>query len=100
MKIGILQTGRIPDELKGKYLDYNQKFVRLLKNKKIDFIHYATLDGELPQDPTEAGGWLITGSKFSVYEDHSWIKPLEAFILKSFNANIAMVGICFGHQIL
>ena len=63
MKIGILQTGRIPDELKGKYLDYDQKFVRLLKNKKIDFIHYGALDGKLPQYPTEADGWLITGFK-------------------------------------
>ncbi|NRA87400.1 MAG: type 1 glutamine amidotransferase, partial [Rhizobiales bacterium] len=96
MKIGILQTGRIPDELTDKYLDYDQKFVKLLENGNFDFIHYAILDGILPHDPKEADGWLITGSRFGVYEDHAWIKPLEAFILDAFYADIPLVGICFG----
>lgn len=100
MKIGILQTGRIPEELKGTHLDYDQKFVNLFKNKGYEFIHYSVLDKAVPQNPLEADGWLITGSKFGVYEPHAWIPPLEEFIKKTFRANIPLVGICFGHQLI
>jgi GMP synthase (glutamine-hydrolysing) len=55
---------------------------------------------DLPQDPHEADGWLITGSKHGVYEDHPFIAPLEDFIRRVHDADVPLVGICFGHQIV
>ncbi|MCC6863656.1 MAG: type 1 glutamine amidotransferase, partial [Rhodobacteraceae bacterium] len=42
----------------------------------------------------------ITGSRHGAYEDHPWIPPLEIFIRAAYDANIPLVGICFGHQIV
>lgn len=100
MKIGILQTGRSPDELRAKHGDYDELFVRLLGGQGFEFKTFPVLDGVLPTQINEAEGWLITGSKFGVYEDHDWIAPLEEFLRRAFAAEVPIVGVCFGHQIL
>ncbi|MDB4073583.1 type 1 glutamine amidotransferase [Ascidiaceihabitans sp.] len=100
MKIGILQTGRTPDEMRAKYGDYDDLFKRLLDGRGFAFETYAVLDGVLPASVMETDGWLITGSKFGVYEDHDWIPSLEDFLRKAFDASVPIVGVCFGHQIL
>lgn len=100
MKIGILQTGRSPETLSETHGDYDGFFRRFLDGRGFEFQTYAALDGELPDAPTDADGWLITGSRFGVYEGHPWIAPLEDFLRACFDADVPMVGVCFGHQIL
>lgn len=100
MKIGILQTGRSPDEIAGKYGQYDTLFRKLLAGRGFEFDTYAVLDNVLPDSVDAADGWLITGSKFGVYEPHSWIAPLESFLREVYAADIPIIGVCFGHQIL
>lgn len=100
MRIGILQTGVSPDQLKGEMGDYPDMFERLLAGHGFTFQTWRVLDGAFPPDVTACDGWLITGSRFGAYEDHPWIPPLEDFIRAAFAAHVPMVGICFGHQII
>lgn len=100
MKIGILQTGETPDEMRGKYGDYNDVFKRMLSGRGFGFDTYRIFDGVLPDDVSDSDGWLITGSKFGVYEDHDWIPPFEEFLRRTYAASVPIVGVCFGHQIL
>ena len=102
MKIGILETGEISDDLLGKHGDYPSMFTRLLHtiDPDVDFFSVKILNGELPKRPDDADGWIITGSKFGVYEDLPWIEPLKKFIRTSIDHKIPLAGICFGHQIL
>ncbi|GGA20230.1 type 1 glutamine amidotransferase [Neptunicoccus cionae] len=100
MKIGILQTGHTPEEMREKHGDYDDLFKRLLAGRGLHFETYPVLDGILPDTIMDADGWLITGSKFGVYEDHDWIPPLEDFLRRAYAAAIPIVGVCFGHQIL
>ena len=100
MRIGILQTGRAPDALIETSGDYNQMFRTLLDGQGFEFDTYAVLDGVFPTSADAADGWLITGSRFGVYEDHDWIPPLEDLICEIHANSLPMVGICFGHQII
>lgn len=102
MKIGILETGEISDDLLDKHGNYPSMFERLLHaiDPDVDFISFKVLDGELPETPDEADGWIITGSKFGVYEDLPWIESLKKFIQTAVKHDIPLAGICFGHQIL
>ncbi|MBX2824586.1 MAG: type 1 glutamine amidotransferase [Gammaproteobacteria bacterium] len=100
MKIGILQCGRVPEELFEEYGDYDRMFETLLQRGNFEFQTYAVLDNCFPDDIQAADGWLITGSRFGVYEDHIWIPPLEEFLRAAYDAGVPIVGICFGHQIL
>lgn len=99
MLIGILQTGYAPDALRAAG-DYPDMFERLLAGHGFDFRTWRVVDEEFPDSVRDADGWLITGSKHGVYEDHAFIAPLEAFVRDAFAAHVPVVGICFGHQVM
>ena len=80
MKIGILQTGHSPDNMKDALGDYGDMFVKLLGGHGFDFQIWSVVDGDFPASAVDADGWLITGSKHGAYEDHDWIPPLEQLI--------------------
>jgi len=100
MRIGILQTGLAPEALAPEMGDYPDMFARLLDGHGFTFRTWKVVEGEFPASVHDADGWLITGSRHGVYEDHAWIPPLEQFIRDSFAARVPVVGICFGHQIV
>lgn len=100
MRIGILQTGLAPEALAPEMGDYPDMFARLLDGHGFTFRTWKVVEEEFPSDVHQADGWLITGSRHGVYEDHPWIPPLEAFIRDAFAARVPVVGICFGHQIV
>jgi GMP synthase-like glutamine amidotransferase len=102
MIIGILQTGDVPGELLQQHGNYNNMFERLLGQTQADFEFqvYRVVDGQIPNDAGDCEGWLITGSKFSVYGKQTWVPALKNFIREIVDAKIPLVGICFGHQII
>lgn len=100
MLIGILQTGEAPDMLRAEHGDYPAMFEHLLAGHDFTFKIWRVAEMDFPKDVHQADGWLITGSRFGVYEDHPFIKPLESFIRDAVAAKVPMVGICFGHQII
>lgn len=100
MKIGILQTGHSPDELRDVMGDYAQLFERLLDGQGFSFETFSVVDGDFPESAEDCDGWLITGSRHGAYEDHPWIPPLESLIRDIYAIGRPLVGICFGHQII
>lgn len=100
MKIGILQTGHSPDELKDDLGDYGEMFQQLLGDHGFDFETFSVVDDEFPASVEDADGWLITGSKHGAYEDHAWIPPLEGLIREIAQSGKPLIGVCFGHQII
>ncbi|SDX04074.1 GMP synthase-Glutamine amidotransferase [Ruegeria halocynthiae] len=100
LRVGILETGRPPEELAPTHGDYPGMVQQWLGNLDADFSSYAVLDEEFPASPNDADLWVITGSKFGAYEDHPWIPPLEEFIRGARDSGKLMFGICFGHQMI
>lgn len=100
MQIGILQTGQAPDVLKPETGDYPDMFRQLLAGHGLTFRTWHVEAMEFPAGVHDADGWLITGSRHGAYEDHPFIRPLEAFIRDAHAAGVPVVGICFGHQIM
>ncbi len=100
MKIGILQTGHAPDELRDSLGDFEDLFERLLDGHGFSYATWNVVDMSFPDAIDECDGWLITGSKHGAYEDHPFIPPLEDLIRAIYAADIPLVGVCFGHQII
>lgn len=100
MQIGILQTGPVAPQLVGHFGEYGDIFARYLAGRGFTFRVWDVTAMELPTDPRECDGWLITGSRYGAYEDHPWIAPLEDFIRAVHAQKRPMVGVCFGHQII
>lgn len=100
MRIGIIETGRPPDELHGAYGDYPFMFAQLLSGslKDIELSTSSIVKGAPMPAPQDCDGFIITGSCHAVYEKHAWLEPLFDFIRATQAVGVPLLGICFGHQ--
>ncbi len=99
-KLGILVCGHTPKEMALTHGDYGQMFMQFLGIDSFDYQVHFVVDNEFPESINSADAWLLTGSKHGVYEEHIWMEPLENFVRDAYAADIPLVGICFGHQLL
>lgn len=102
MKLGILKTDTVRPEWSPEFGEYPDMFMALLarEDASLEFVSY-DVEGEVyPADIDEVDAYLITGSKFSVYEDQPWIAKLMDFVRELHARRKKLVGICFGHQIV
>ena len=102
MKIGILETGLPPSELGDVYGRYSEMFVQFLDDgdKTFSFEIFTVVKDQFPDSVDQCDGYLITGSKFSAYEDIPWIHRLKSLIQEIQKADLPMIGVCFGHQVI
>ena len=100
--IGILQTGKNHEELAQQYGTYAEMLEALIdSNEKLfEFKTFEILDEDFPKNQLECDGWIITGSKYGVYEELAWIKRLSQLINDIYAAGKPLLGVCFGHQII
>ena len=104
MHIGILKTDAVRPEWVPAFGEYPDMFERLVRGADSS-AGFTTWDVEAGIHPSEGeidsvDGFIITGSKSSVYDDKSWIRDLEGLIQTLHAKRKKMVGICFGHQII
>lgn len=99
MKLGILKTGRPPKPAIERFGTYPDMFSKLLGEDAYGWRTYAVDEGELPASPTECDAYLITGSSAGVYDALPWIADAMDF-LRAAQGKAALVGICFGHQLM
>ena len=99
MKLGILETGAPPVEIRDRYGSYPSMFQRLLGEGAYDYAVFDVAAGQLPQAVDACGAYLVTGSSAGVYDPEPWIAPLEDF-LRTAKGQTPLVGVCFGHQIM
>jgi len=103
MHIGILKTDAVRPEWVPDFGEYPDMFIRLLQaDPSVSFSVWDVEEGCHPSESEidAVDGFIITGSKSSVYDDKQWIRDLEALIQKLHAKRKKMVGICFGHQII
>jgi GMP synthase-like glutamine amidotransferase len=102
MKIGILETGLLREQLTDRFDPYPIMFDHFLNlaGGALEIEGFSVIRGEMPTSITECDGWLITGSRHGVYEKLDWMLSLESFIRTLYEAKKPLVGICFGHQII
>ena len=75
-KLCILQAGPINKELIQNYPSYDKMFLSLF-NEKIQFWNidvYNIYENIFPEKLASYNAFIITGSAYGVYENHSWIK--------------------------
>jgi GMP synthase-like glutamine amidotransferase len=99
MKLGILKTGRPPKPAIERFGTYPDMFMNLLGRDAYDWRTYAVDEGELPENPEDCDAYILTGSSAGVYDPEPWIAPAMDF-LRQAKGKAALVGVCFGHQLM
>ena len=67
---------------------------------EINLTPVRAFEGEALPNPEDFDGYVISGSRYSVYEDLPWIATLMEFVRDCWQRNVKVVGICFGHQLI
>jgi GMP synthase - Glutamine amidotransferase domain len=97
-KVGILETGSPPPPLQQRFGSYSA-MIRELLGPDLEFTTFDVRSGELPQAAESCHAYVITGSASGVYDGDPWIDAAKDFV-RAASGRAAMVGICFGHQLL
>jgi len=102
--IGILVCDHVMPELTdaSRGQDYGEMYTAFLRSAEpdLDVRVYDVVGGELPGDPLECDGWILTGARYDAHGDEPWVAALRDFLRRNAEARSRTVGICFGHQVL
>lgn len=99
MNIGLLQCDHVAERFQHIAGDYPEMFGALF-GKHFNLIPYDVCNGVWPASLQECDAYLCTGSRWSVYEDVSWIHDLKSFVRSAYETRTPFIGICFGHQMM
>ncbi|MXY55571.1 MAG: GMP synthase [Gammaproteobacteria bacterium] len=103
MRLGILQADHVDPECRGRFGDYADMFTIALGgalDSRTSFEFFDVRRGLYPDRVGACDGYLVTGSRASVYDDEPWIVRLKDFVRELHVARAKTVGICFGHQLI
>ena len=99
MKITILSCGPGLEDIVSQYGHSSEWIPSIINNPTIDYnIKNVYLDNNFSLDKCD--GYIITGSKYSVYDSLDWIKNLKDYVKCIISNNFSILGICFGHQLI
>ncbi|MEM9240153.1 MAG: type 1 glutamine amidotransferase [Pseudomonadota bacterium] len=103
LRIAIIVADEPWDEFYEKFGTYASFFVDWMRPVLPDAAFEAinVVGGmALPRDPGMYDGYLISGSRYGVYDDQPWLQPLRDFLRRARDLHRPMGGVCFGHQIM
>ena len=109
MKIGILQADSVVEQFQPEFGSYPAMFETVLSRaaiqiddliEPVEFTHYDVEHHQYPDAISDCDGYVISGSRKSVYDDELWIHQLRQYVVSLHDAKAKLIGICFGHQMV
>jgi GMP synthase-like glutamine amidotransferase len=97
-RFAVLQAGTANPRARERLGDCGEMFISLLSEPGEVWDVYDVENGIFPQDLSAHDGFVITGSRHSVYENRPWIEQLLELVREIHRRAIRLVGVCFGHQ--
>lgn len=98
-RVAVLQCGEAIESAREEFGDYDEMCKAMLGLAPHEADSYRVFDEHFPA-VDDYDVFVVTGSRFGVYEPHDWIMPLENLIREVHRKRKKMVGVCFGHQII
>ncbi len=100
MRIGIILVDNLAPDLASIAGDYDELYRWVFDSPDVELEFHAAHLGELPPSVRGVDAWVIGGSRASAYDDVPWILALRDFVREAYFADMTLIGICFGHQLI
>jgi GMP synthase-like glutamine amidotransferase len=97
-QMGLLVCDNVYESYRTKCPDFLHMYSEAFP--QIDFIPYHLHRGEFPSHLENLSGYMMTGSRYSAYDEEEWIIRAKQLIRDIKEADLLFVGICFGHQMI
>ncbi|MDO6441018.1 glutamine amidotransferase [Marinobacter sp. 2_MG-2023] len=98
-RVVILKTGSTYPAIKDQFGDFDEWFVRGL-SPGLDITVLNTDAGELPGDPADWDGIVVTGSPAMVSDREPWSEKAAEWLAQAVDKAVPLLGVCYGHQLL
>ena len=99
-KLIIVKAGSTFADTAERYGDFDEMTCRWLGIDPADVQVVNADQGERLPDPNACHGVVITGAHYMVTDDLPWSLAIEAWIPSLIQAEVPLLGICYGHQLL
>lgn len=99
ISIGVVILDSIDEPHRSIAGDYEALFRTVLGNDGVR-LHFVDGQAELLPEHDSCDGWIIPGSRRSVYEDEPWINRLSRWTTEALERGTPLGGVCFGHQLI
>jgi GMP synthase (glutamine-hydrolysing) len=98
--LAIIKTGSTFPTIKQQFGDFENWIIAacVLPTEKVLVVNVH--EGDALPPITQLSGIIITGSPAMVTDQQPWMLALAAWLPSVITANLPLLGICFGHQIL
>ena len=102
ISVGLIECDHVPADLRDIGDDYAPMFEARFATHApwVSFDRIDVIGGDALPSPGDHDAYLITGSRHSAYDDLPWIAPLGALVRDLVDAEVPVVGVCFGHQLI
>ena len=98
-RVVILKTGTTYPSIREAHGDFEDWFVRGLSSE-LDLTVVNVEQGELPGDPGQWDGVVVTGSPAMVSDRADWSENTARWLAQVVDRRIPVLGVCYGHQLL
>jgi GMP synthase (glutamine-hydrolysing) len=99
-KIFIIKAGSTFPETAAKHGDFEEMTERGLDSNDAEVLTIDACKGEELPAPEKCLGVVITGAHCMVTDNLPWSLAIEAWIPTLVRAQIPLLGVCYGHQLL
>lgn len=99
--LGVLKADEVDLDNQSRYGTYDHMYLRLfqLAGMMPDQVRiYDLANNKFPSSKYDCRAYVITGSRFGVYDNTPWMGRLFEFVRTLHAARSTLLGVCFGHQ--